>query len=775
MVGADRPRVRVEIFSFFAILALEMLLLAPAVAAATTVVVDSAGDGPDQAPGVPCEAASGDCTLRAAVEVANEVAGKDEINFDSSLFDGSLGGTIELQSQLPALTEPVTVRDLCPPNQFHDIPSRPCAGIDANGAASGFRVESDEIAIEGLSVIGAGTGVAVVGSSDEFVARRDWIGADLAEGAGPNSTGILLGPGANDADIGGYLNGSQGANWIANNSDVGLDLEGASRAGIANNTFGLRGEAPDPNGKDIEITDVEVDGSLVKAVENEVGEEIPGFFGPPTPYCDNGCNVISGALETAIDLRGDGGAERPASGPTVIRSNFIGTDWAGETAIPNAGTGILVGGADHVTIGGPREEEGNLIDGGTRGIVAGAGAQDLLIEGNLVGFDSKVRKLDPPALGGIAVDSHAVGGFEGGPGILDNTVTATTGVDIEASGLRATIARNLILGGDIGIRAYEGEFSPGFYIAENEVLKPASNGILLQSPQSSVVGNLVLFAGDAGIKVEAIPDSRVGEDKIGAGWEDGEEDENEIILSGGAAIEVAGEDSSQVFIRQNVGAENSGPFIDLGGDGLGNSPTGPNGGVQAPAIETAGTDAASGSGAQGAAEIYVFAKKGKSIGEIERFLGTGRAKEGGHWYVEYVAPIPVGTQIAVDQVAESGTSELTSAIVKAPAPDGGLQQQQPPAECEAGSADPCQVHNVPRPITRITGGPHKRGRTATFRFASSRPATFQCSLDGAPFKSCGSPKTYKNLKQGKHLFKVRAKGTAGNVGPVAKRKFSILP
>jgi hypothetical protein len=64
----------------------------------------------------------------------------------------------------------------------------------------------------------------------------------------------------------------------------------------------------------------------------------------------------------------------------------------------------------------------------------------------------------------------------------------------------------------------------------------------------------------------------------------------------------------------------------------------------------------------------------------------------------------------------------------------------------------------------------------TFKFTSTEgKSTFQCKLDKKPFKACGSPKTYKKLKPGKHVFKVRAIDKAGNVDPTpAKRKFTVL-
>ena len=63
-----------------------------------------------------------------------------------------------------------------------------------------------------------------------------------------------------------------------------------------------------------------------------------------------------------------------------------------------------------------------------------------------------------------------------------------------------------------------------------------------------------------------------------------------------------------------------------------------------------------------------------------------------------------------------------------------------------------------------------------FKFTATEVgSTFQCKMDRKPFKTCASPKKYKKLKPGKHVFKVRAIDRAGNVDPTpAKRKFTVL-
>ena len=65
---------------------------------------------------------------------------------------------------------------------------------------------------------------------------------------------------------------------------------------------------------------------------------------------------------------------------------------------------------------------------------------------------------------------------------------------------------------------------------------------------------------------------------------------------------------------------------------------------------------------------------------------------------------------------------------------------------------------------------------AKFKFTSTEAgSTFQCKLDRKPFKPCRSPKKYKGLKPGKHVFKVRATDAAGNTDPSpAVKKFKVL-
>jgi hypothetical protein len=82
-----------------------------------------------------------------------------------------------------------------------------------------------------------------------------------------------------------------------------------------------------------------------------------------------------------------------------------------------------------------------------------------------------------------------------------------------------------------------------------------------------------------------------------------------------------------------------------------------------------------------------------------------------------------------------------------------------------GSTGPSQK-GTPQTTLRRKPGKKDRDRTPTFRFASNESgSTFQCKLDGKPFRSCRSPFTAKQLTLGHHIFKVRARDNSGKLDP----------
>ncbi len=82
------------------------------------------------------------------------------------------------------------------------------------------------------------------------------------------------------------------------------------------------------------------------------------------------------------------------------------------------------------------------------------------------------------------------------------------------------------------------------------------------------------------------------------------------------------------------------------------------------------------------------------------------------------------------------------------------------------------------PETTITSGPSGTAfpEDAIFEFKASEQATFECSLDGAAFSTCASPKDYReSISLGSHTFKVRATDLSGNQDATpAERAFTVI-
>jgi streptogramin lyase len=91
--------------------------------------------------------------------------------------------------------------------------------------------------------------------------------------------------------------------------------------------------------------------------------------------------------------------------------------------------------------------------------------------------------------------------------------------------------------------------------------------------------------------------------------------------------------------------------------------------------------------------------------------------------------------------------------------------------------NPTPTPDVTPPQTTIIKGPGgKLGEgVAKFRFRSSEAGShFACRLDRGKTRGCKSPRTYRGLKPGRHLFRVWATDATGNKDPTpAKRRFKV--
>jgi CSLREA domain-containing protein len=728
-------------------------LAAPALAGAETFTVNSTADEVDAAVGNEfCETAAGKCTLRAAIEEANSTADAfDAIAFEEGVFEGDGASVIALTSALPTIATPLSLSGReC--GTEASVPG-PCVEVDGVANAPVLDVEgAAEVEVETLALTNGEAGINAE-EAPRLRVRGSWLGIGLDGAAAGNGTGILLGPGSDSSRIGGEGPGT--GNLVGNNDGAGLEILGSSNARVLGNAFGVApiGDQAAANEVNLEISS----SASAPAMDNVVGTRVSPAA-TATAACDGGCNLVSGSNLSGIDLSGLGGSGPPIG--TTIAGNHIGLDATGAGSIPNTGASILVGAAPRTTIGGPRSGDGNRIVGGTSAVTAG-GAPHLVVRGNLIGSRANPTGSTAAPQDGLLLDFGGLAFPAEEAQVLENEIGLDGGTGIALSGLGGLIFGNLVNGAAAGIEVKESGFEN---LIDSNLIEATDVGVLVKGSFNSIVGNEIGGGQETGVRIEGSGLFGASGNIVGG---DSEAAENTIDGSEGAAIEIENPRLSLNEVARNRGAGNGGLFIDLVAsppDPGDPEPGAPNGGILPPAIAVI-ADASVAGFAEPGATVRVFGKAAPAPGEIASFLGQATADEDGNWSLPFPAPLPVGAAIAATQTKEAGTSELEIATV--PLPNEG---QQPPA---AGA----QVDRKP-PRTRVLRQPRRvpEGGVARFVFASNEAgSSFECRLDGSRFRACKSPKRYRGLRPGKHVFRVRAIDAAGNVDrtPV-RRRFEVL-
>jgi hypothetical protein len=309
-----------------------MVATSPAYAAAFTV--NSTGDGADRnLADSACDASASrgnQCTLRAAIEEANDTAGADTIRFN---IPGSGVRTIKPASELPAITDPVTIDGYTQPGASKNTLAKGTNAklmIELDGstppAANGLVLEGvSGTTIRGLVInnfnsgpSSAGNGIVLETSSgSNNVIEGNFIGTNPAgtapEGnAGGAGGGVVVG-GAGENVIGGSSraarnlisdNGSGGVFLDSGSNDVLGNLIGTDRTGkgeLGNNGNGIRVFDSDNTISGNTVAFNRLDGvsiPLIGSISNEVG-----------------ANSIFANEDLGIDLGDDGPATNDASDP----------------------------------------------------------------------------------------------------------------------------------------------------------------------------------------------------------------------------------------------------------------------------------------------------------------------------------------------------------------------------------------------------------------------------------------------------------------------------
>jgi CSLREA domain-containing protein len=370
----------------------------------TTITVNSSDDLPDDDGGLDetCETGDGNgkCTLRAAIQTAENHTGPQEIVIDSTKVFGITVGETTSQALPPLASGGTTIKG---DNTIIN-------GSDAPSMAVGFELSSANNKIQGFIIWNFNHGVYISGGSNNVV------GTD--------------GDGVDDADEG---------NQIVTNSGDGVYISGDNNR-VSGNLIGTGGTAANPNDHGVYI---------YSGTGNLIGTDGDGVSDTEER------NIISGNERDGIEIR---------SSQNTVAGNYIGTDQYGTSAIPNYNGVLVTNGGDYNVIGTNGDgqgdtTEGNLISGNMyHGVdISGAGTNRNKVAGNTIGLDVTGSLALPNGTYGIYVHNGASNNYIGtdSNGQSDqaerNVVSGNDheGVVIEGSGTSG----NEVAGNYIGVNA----------------------------------------------------------------------------------------------------------------------------------------------------------------------------------------------------------------------------------------------------------------------------------------------------------------------------------
>jgi hypothetical protein len=351
-------------------------------------------------------------------------------------------------------------------------------GDGITGRAVGLRIEGNLIGtnLDGTAPLGnGGNGISLAYAENTVIGGSAAAAGNVISGNGQN--GIALGDTSSFTRIQGNLIGTNatgtsalanGGNGIYVNSAMGslTNLIGGtdtrSRNVISGNALdGIRLEGTVAGSFQIQGNYVGTDGSGSIALPNR-GSGV---------MVNGGTSLqIGGSAQGASNLvsgnKGDGVALTGGSGH-VVQGNFIGTNAAGTSALPNTWGVRILGGSNQ--IGGTGLTSGNLISGNRLGGIE-ITTDNNRVQGNFIGTD--VAGTFDVANGGHGVlVSNSSDNQIGGAGSAGNLISGNkeNGVDILGD-------RNLVLGNLIGTNASGTAALPNFV------------GLIVESGTANVVG-----------------------------------------------------------------------------------------------------------------------------------------------------------------------------------------------------------------------------------------------------------------------------------------------
>jgi hypothetical protein len=500
---------------------------------------------------------SGAGSLRDAINQANALAPNTPVTIDFSIGFGAQ--TIELQSALPTLANPITLDGTTQPG-YNGRPVIQVDGVNAGSGVVGFSLDDDShnSTIKGLEVTGFNGGGILDDNGNGNVFTDDIIGlhytGNLPRDVANGTFGIEIRDQANGNTISNVVvAGNQYNGIVINNSmnntvtasDIGTDLSGedsldlnavALGNGVAGGGSGivLNGAANhntisndvivDNQSYGVYITDVNTSANVLtgnhigidKAGTTALGNVLDGVAlvnganGNFIGQAGNG-NVLSGNGRNGVFLSGvDSVGDRTAF--NTVAGNLIGTNAAGTAAVPNAQDGVAItAGAIDNAIGSPAtgtgtvtQTGGNVISGNSQwgAYISDSGTSFNVVQNDFIGTDLTGKKPVANGFNGLDVVNTASSNTVGGTAAASRNVISGNANEGVLIGLGATknVVEGNFIGTDVTGKAALANQLDGVYVGlgavNNTIGDPNSSNAQNFNAYNVISGN-----GNYGIKV----------------------------------------------------------------------------------------------------------------------------------------------------------------------------------------------------------------------------------------------------------------------------------
>jgi CSLREA domain-containing protein len=752
-------------------------LVVPGVASAAVFVVNTEVDS-EQLPANCGPGGDESCvSLRSAIQDANS-DGED----DTITFEGLPAGTVlevEEGGSLPEIFDPVTIDGFAVEGGPTAVPGIELVAKEPSEFSTGFDIRSgDGTRIEGLAIGGFEVGIQLgltEGSTPlETQICGNYIGVGIdGETPIPNNVGVEVERVVEATEIGD--GGPCAGNVIAANTGYGV-FDSGFETTIAGNDIGV---GPAPGGAKLPNGSGPGSAGIFEAEGAEgpmIGGTDPTGAAANLIWFNHGPGVFVEDPASEVSIRHDSFLENESKGieipdgdqpaPTI---ESAGSRPAGGLTVEGTVTGASAGEAVELEFFGNRTcDESGSGEGqtflGVESVTVGAGATpySFTLPVEVPADQTEITATATREAGATSEFSLCA------PYAAPQTFTVTTLEDtsdgectVAVCSLRDAIdaadgtpSEDTIDFGLAGkIRPFEqdlpgltepvtidGTSAPGF--SGTPVVEIDGTEALNEGPTQG----LIIFPGAEGSTVEGLAITNFGEGMI-VDANHTRTGRDEIAHNGELGILVSS-DAPATAIRRSEIYDDGGTPIEF---------ETPNS-VPAPELESlvAGPGATTynvplvGGLPDETYEIDVFANaqcEGSGFGPAEVLLASGpvTTEASGNG----VAVIHGGPLTGID--AESFTATAT--------------------ETATGTTSQLSLCEKTAPVTEIETKPPavSNSSNATFTFSATdfgQVAGFECSLDGAAFAACATPKSYTGLSEGSHTFRVRAFDAEGTRDPV---------